>query len=140
MTDNLSAADRRKNMSRIRSKDNRSTERRLRSALAGAGIAGFKMHLKSLPGRPDFAFLEQKVAVFVDGCFWHGCPDCYVRPKSNQSYWDDKLSRNKARDANANAELIQMGWTPLRIWEHGVKQPSEARRVVAEALAEGNAS
>ena len=132
--DNLSPEDRKKNMSRIRSRDNRSTERRLRGSLVGAGISGFKMHLTSLPGKPDFAFPRQKVAVFVDGCFWHGCPECYVRPKSSQTYWDEKLSRNKSRDVKVNAELKSMGWASIRIWEHALKQPAEARRVVSEAL------
>lgn len=132
--DNLSPEDRKKNMSRIRSRGNRSTERRLRSSLVGAGMSGFKMHLASLPGKPDFAFPQYKVAVFVDGCFWHGCPECYVRPKSSQGYWDQKLSRNKSRDVKVNAELEEMGWVSIRIWEHVMKQPAEARRIVSDAL------
>ena len=134
MTDNLSPQDRKKNMSRIRSRGNRSTERRLRSSLAGAGISGFEMHSGSLVGKPDFIFPQHKVAVFVDGCFWHGCPKCYVRPKSSQNYWDEKLRRNKARDVKVNAELEKMGWKTIRIWEHVLKNPSEARRIVCEAL------
>ena len=133
--DNLSPEDRKKNMSRIRSRGNRSTERRLRSSLVGAGVSGFNMHVPSLPGKPDFSFPRQKVAIFVDGCFWHGCPDCYIRPKSRQSYWDKKLERNKARDAKVTNYLRQMGWTSVRIWEHAVKRPADARKIVSEALA-----
>ncbi len=136
MADNLSPEDRKKNMSRIRSRGNRSTERRLRSSLIGAGVAGFKLHDTSLPGKPDFSFAYEKVAVFVDGCFWHGCPTCYVRPKSRQSYWDEKLAKNKARDVRSNSKLEEMGWKSVRIWEHTIKNPPEARMVVAEALAE----
>ena len=88
----------------------------------------------SLPGKPDFAFPEYRIAVFVDGCFWHGCPECYVRPKSNQTYWDNKLRRNKSRDAKVNSELKEMGWTSIRIWEHSMKLPAEAREIVANAL------
>ena len=132
--DNLSPGDRKKNMSRIRSKGNSSTERRLRCALVGAAISGFRMHMKSLPGRPDFAFPLHKVAVFVDGCFWHGCPECYVRPKSNQQYWDKKLIGNRARDTRVNSELIDMGWAVVRIWEHSMKKPKEARNIVVSAL------
>lgn len=132
--DNLSPEHRRKNMSHIRSSGNRSTERRLRSSLAGAGIPGFQMHVKALPGKPDFSFPEQKVAVFVDGCFWHGCPDCYIRPKSNQEYWDAKLRRNKARDAKVNNDLKTAGWVSVRIWEHCLKHPQEGRRMVMNAL------
>lgn len=133
--DNLSPEDRKKNMSRIRSRGNRTTERRFRSSLVGAGVSGFKMHPADLPGKPDFAFPDQKVAVFVDGCFWHGCPKCYIRPKSSQSYWDEKLRRNKARDVEVSAELERMGWTAIRIWEHSVKRPARARRAVVKALA-----
>ena len=136
MVDNLTPKDRKKNMSRIRSRGNRSTERRLRSSLVGAGVAGFKLHDPSLPGKPDFSFSYEKVAVFVDGCFWHGCPTCYVRPKSSQDYWDEKLTKNKARDIKADSKLREMGWTSVRIWEHTMKNPPQGRIAVAEALAE----
>lgn len=133
--DNLSPENRKKNMSRIRSRGNRTTERRLRSSLVGAGVSGIKMHPADLPGKPDFAFPEQRIAIFVDGCFWHGCPKCYIRPKSSQSYWDEKLWRNRARDIKVSAELEQLGWTVIRIWEHDIKRPAKARRVVVKALA-----
>ena len=132
--DNLSLEQRRKNMSNIRSTGNRSTEKRLRSSLVGAGISGFTMHTKIVPGKPDIAFLAQKLAVFVDGCFWHGCPKCYIRPKSSQDYWDAKIQRNRQRDAKINKELKAIGWTPLRIWEHQVKRPKLARRLVVNRL------
>lgn len=134
--DNLSPEDRKKNMSRIRSRGSKSTERRLRSSLVGAGVSGFKMHVATLPGKPDFSFPLQKVAVFVDGCFWHGCPKCYIRPKSNQSYWDKKFASNKARDTRADDQLKDLGWKSVRIWEHSMKHPSKVRRVISKALKE----
>lgn len=132
--DNLSPEDRKKNMSRIRSKGNRSTERKLRGSLVGAGISGFKLHPSGVLGKPDFVFPEQRLAVFVDGCFWHGCPDCYIRPQTSQGYWDEKLARNRRRDAKVNKELKEAGWSVLRVWEHQLKQPKRVRRMVARHL------
>jgi DNA mismatch endonuclease, patch repair protein len=132
--DNLSKENRKKNMSHIRSKGNITTERRLRSSFAGAGISGYKMNLDSLPGKPDFAFPQYKVAVFVDGCFWHGCPNCYIRPRSSIRYWDEKLKRNKNRDDKVNHELKEAGWVFVRIWEHTLKQPQIARMLVIAAI------
>lgn len=132
--DNLSTEHRRKNMTNIRSKNNRSTERKLRSSLAGAGISGFKMNDTSLPGRPDFSFQEARLAVFVDGCFWHGCPECYVRPKSNQEYWDKKHRTNKARDTKVDESLCEMGWTSVRVWEHTLKDPRSTRKVISACI------
>lgn len=132
--DNLSPEHRKKNMSRIRSKGNRSTERKLRSSLVGAGISGFQLHPHSIPGKPDFVFPAHKLAVFVDGCFWHGCPDCYIRPQTSQAYWDEKLSRNRKRDASVNKELRAAGWTVLRFWEHQLKRPKKIRRMITRRL------
>ena len=129
--DNLSKEHRQKNMTNIRSKNNRTTERKLRSSFAGAGISGFKLNDASLPGRPDFSFPKSKLAVFVDGCFWHGCPECYVRPKSNQEYWDKKHSSNKERDMNVDESLRKMGWASVRIWEHTLKDTQSVREMVS---------
>jgi DNA mismatch endonuclease (patch repair protein) len=75
-------------MARVRSRGNKATELKLVSFLRSEGMVGWRRHLP-LPGKPDFAFPKQKVAVFVDGCFWHGCPKCYTRPKSNLKFWDN---------------------------------------------------
>ena len=72
-------------------------------------------------GKPDFAFPKHKVAIFVDGCFWHGCPRCYARPKSNREFWDQKREANIARDRRVNRQLRRQGWSVLRIWEHALK-------------------
>jgi DNA mismatch endonuclease (patch repair protein) len=77
-----------------------------------------------LPGRPDFVFRRQHVCVFVDGCFWHGCPRCYRRPSSNRKYWDEKVKRNRARDRRVNQELRRRGWRVLRFWEHDLEKPN----------------
>ena len=135
--DNLSPEHRRKNMTNIRSANTRSTERKLRSSLVGAGISGFKLNDSSLPGRPDFSFQEARLAVFVDGCFWHGCPECYVRPKSNQKYWDKKHLANRNRDNRVDEKLRDMDWTPMRIWEHSLKNVKSARVQVLNILCGG---
>lgn len=120
-TDHVSPATRSSIMRAVKSKGARSTERRLRAAIVANGLRGWRMHADELPGKPDFIFTESKIAVFVDGCFWHGCPKCYRRPNSSQSYWDTKVARNMARDKSRRAELRRLGWRVLRFWEHEVK-------------------
>ncbi|MFJ3142280.1 very short patch repair endonuclease [Streptomyces halstedii] len=80
----------------------------------------------------DIAFTRARVAVFLDGCFWHGCPDHATRPKSNAEWWRQKLDKNMARDAETTAHLVSEGWTVLRFWEH--QPPTEVAAVVAEAV------
>jgi DNA mismatch endonuclease (patch repair protein) len=108
-------------MSAIRGKYNRSTELRLRMALIRAGIKGWKLHAKELPGNPDFFIEKEKVAVFVDGCYWHGCPKCGHIPKTRSRFWAAKIKRNQQRDRKKRMELTKMGITPIRIWEHELK-------------------
>ena len=104
-------------MSRVRSTGNQTTEGRLAGLLRKASLSGWRRH-QPLPGRPDFAWPKFKVAVFVDGCFWHG-HDCgrNVNPKTNVKAWQDKISRNKARDRQVTRILRQNGWKVVRIWE-----------------------
>ena len=120
--DKVDKASRSRIMSRIRSKGNVSTERRLRFAMVRAGIRGWLMHAKSVQGSPDFFFPSKGLAVFVDGCFWHGCLSCYRRPKSRRDYWDKKLLRNITRDRRVNETLRSRRISLLRIWEHEVLQ------------------
>lgn len=101
---------------------NTSPEVKLRKGLWQAGIRGWRLHVRNLPGRPDIVFRGCKLAVFIDGCFWHGCSLCYRRPKSNQSYWDAKLTRNQKRDAKNRKQLRKDGWTILRFWEHEIQK------------------
>ena len=79
--------------------------------------------------RPDFVFRERKLAVFVDGCFWHGCAKCYVRPRQNRKFWDEKFARNTERDRKVNQALKAAGWKVLRIWEHELKRKVAGRLV-----------
>lgn len=120
MTDVHDKQTRSYNMSRIRATHTK-PEIALRRELAARGIRGYRIHSK-LPGRPDLVFGPAKVAVFIDGCFWHGCPECGDghTPKSNRVYWVKKIKGNRARDLARTAELGKEGWSVLRIWEHRV--------------------
>ncbi len=113
------------NMSRIRSRDTK-PEIRLRKYLSGCGLRGYRLNSK-LPGKPDIVFSRQRVAVFIDGCFWHGCPSCGDgrAPLSNTDYWNAKRAANQARDQRRTRELEQTGWTVLRMWEHEVMKKTE---------------
>ncbi|HVT69969.1 MAG TPA: very short patch repair endonuclease [Trebonia sp.] len=96
-------------------------ETALRAALHAMGYRyrkDFRLDLPLRRVRPDVAFTRRKVAVFVDGCFWHACPDHGTRPKSNEWYWSPKLARNVERDRAADEALAQAGWTVVRLWEH----------------------
>ena len=108
-------------MSKIRSRGNKSTERRLRAALVRRGLRGWLLRPMGIVGNPDFLFPRQQVAIFVDGCFWHKCPDCYRRPKSRRGYWDWKAQRNVLRDQVVNRRLKADGFVVIRIWEHEIK-------------------
>jgi DNA mismatch endonuclease (patch repair protein) len=101
-------------MSRIRGKGNQKTEIRLAMLLRKAGIRGWRRHLP-IPGRPDFSFRKKKVAVFVDGCFWHGCPRCFRLPKQNRAFWKAKIEGNRKRDLSVNGRLRRLGWKVIRI-------------------------
>lgn len=104
-------------MARVRN-ENTEPELILRKALWAEGFR-YRVH-PDLPGTPDLAFLGPRVAVFVDGCFWHGCPEHYTVPETNEEFWRQKLERNQSRDAQVDAELNEMGWTVVRVWEHRV--------------------
>jgi len=119
VADTFSPKQRSEIMRRVKSKDT-SPELKLRRALWHAGLKGYRRGT-DLPGKPDIVFKKAKVAVFVDGCFWHKCPKCFRMPSSNQAYWERKINRNVERDKKVNAELENLGWTVVRIWEHELK-------------------
>lgn len=119
--DFLSKAKRSALMATIRSRRNKSTELALVRILRSNRITGWRRHV-ALTGRPDFAFKEQKLTVFVDGCFWHGCPKCYRRPRSNRKFWEAKVARNRDRDREVNRALHRLGWRVIRFWEHDLKR------------------
>ncbi|MFI0979636.1 very short patch repair endonuclease [Streptomyces sp. NPDC021093] len=114
-----SSAARRRNMQAIRSRDTQ-PELLIRRLLHAQGLR-YRVAAKPLPGlrrTADLVFRPTKVAVFIDGCYWHGCPEHYVPPKTNSGYWSDKVARNMARDQDTSQRLRDAGWTVLRYWEH----------------------
>lgn len=110
-----------KTMGAIKGKGNKTTEMKFRLAMVKAGITGWKMNEQSIIGKPDFYFPKHKLAVFVDGCFWHGCPKCGHIPKTNSKYWRTKIDRNKKRDASNRRKLLYRKFKVLRFWEHQLK-------------------
>ncbi|WP_337777095.1 very short patch repair endonuclease [Mycolicibacter kumamotonensis] len=120
MADHLSPAGRSRNMAAIRSA-NTKPELAMRAALRQAGATGYRLHRKDIPGRPDVAFIRWRVAVFVDGVFWHGHPDHWNPEKAASDYWRTKIARNIQRDRAADAALTEQGWTIVRVWDEDVK-------------------
>jgi len=118
-------------------RSNTKPELRLRSALHGAGLR-FRVDRRIGEGRraprPDIVFGPSMVAVFVDGCFWHSCPEHKSIPSVNQDYWLPKLARNVERDAENTRALEEMGWTVIRVWEHEDMEAA-ARRIAAAVRA-----
>ena len=117
--DRLTKQERSNLMSKVRGK-NTKIEVMVRNALRNKGIHNYRVNYR-IKGTPDLVFVKEKIAVFVDGCFWHKCPVCYSEPKSNIVYWRKKIVENVNRDLNVDAELIKQGWDVIRIWEHDVK-------------------
>jgi DNA mismatch endonuclease (patch repair protein) len=103
----------------------------LRSALHRRGLR-FRKHAKVLPGvrlTPDVVFTVERVAVFVDGCFWHGCPEHWSVPRRNRDFWASKIERNRTRDRETDVVLVEAGWTVVRVWEHEDLRAAESRVV-----------
>ena len=121
MPDNFSSAQRSAIMKAVKSKGNKSTELELIKLFKSLHIIGWRRNSK-LYGHPDFVFLRQKIAVFTDGCFWHGHNCRHLIPDNNSVYWQNKIKRNKQRDEEINNTLIQKGWTVVRIWECEIKK------------------
>ncbi|MEK6375341.1 MAG: very short patch repair endonuclease [Acidobacteriota bacterium] len=118
-------------MSRVRSRGNTRTELALLSIFRRQGIVGWRRK-QAIFGNPDFVFRRQRLAVFVDGCFWHCCPKHETRPASNRTFWRRKLKRNRARDRLVNRTLRNAGWKVCRIWQHDLTRRNEehlARRI-----------
>jgi DNA mismatch endonuclease (patch repair protein) len=133
MADNLTVEQRSRTMSRIRGKDT-GPEVALRRALWAAGVRGYRTHVRAVAGRPDLCWQGRRVAVFVDGAFWHGHPSAFTAGKSG-GYWDAKIARNVARDRAADEELRSNGWTVLRFWDFEVRKNLEnCVREIAAAL------
>jgi len=120
-------------MAAIKSKGNKDTELKLIAIFRANGINGWRRNQK-LVGKPDFVFKNQRLAVFVDGCFWHGCPKHGRKPNNNSDYWIAKLRRNKYRDKNVNKELRNIGWRILRLWEHELVQAINVSKRIKSSL------
>ncbi len=130
--DRISRAARSRNMSAIRSTKNKSTEIRMISVFRTQNIIGWRRGSKIF-GKPDFVLPSKKTAVFVDGCFWHGCKKCKTMPKQNRIFWSGKIARNIQRDKKVTRRLRIEGWTVIRIWEHQLTpsvQPVTLRKII----------
>lgn len=130
MADVFSKEKRSEVMSRIRGRGNRTTEGKMATLFREFKIKGWRRH-PDLPGRPDFAFPKERVAVFVDGCFWHGCPRCFRAPSANAEFWMTKIGTNRRRDRRVSKMLRERGWSVVRIRECALKRrgDSEVRRI-----------
>ncbi|MCP5519242.1 MAG: DNA mismatch endonuclease Vsr [Verrucomicrobiales bacterium] len=142
MADVFNPTKRSEVMARIRSRGNRDTELALRRVFRALGIKGWrrqreirspKSEIRNPQGggrafrvRPDFVFPEDRIAVFVDGCFWHGCPEHATKPRNNAAFWEKKLAANQERDRRVDRELRRAGWRVLRVWEHELTRKREA--------------
>jgi DNA mismatch endonuclease (patch repair protein) len=133
MPDVFSKAKRSEVMARIRSHGNKDTELALLRLLRRQGLPGWR-RLQPVFGRPDFVFPKARVAVFVDGCFWHGCPKHATVPASNRAFWKRKLTANRRRDRLVNRTLRRMGWRVVRIWEHDLRRPVRALRRIHKEI------
>jgi DNA mismatch endonuclease (patch repair protein) len=122
-------------MSAIRSKGNKTTELVVRMALVRAKISGWEMHPFDIKGTPDFYFRTRRVAIFVDGCFWHGCERCGHTPRTRSEFWAAKFERNHSRDLANVAALTQAKIKVLRVWEHQLKTPEGIVEVIRETKA-----
>lgn len=112
-------------MSRIRGHSNKDTELALAKLFRAHGIIGWRRRQR-LFGKPDFAFRRERLAVFVDGCFWHGCPKHFNMPVNNRIFWQKKHTANALRDRLVNNTLRKRGWRVLRVWEHDLSKNATA--------------
>lgn len=127
--DKRSPVPKNKNVSVVMSanKDkNTGPEMEFRKALRRVGLMGYRLHWKKAPGRPDITYPRKKVAIFINGCYWHRCPYCkYSLPKTNRVFWRKKFETNKDRDKKKKAFLKKEGWKVFVFWECQVKKKSE---------------
>ena len=121
-------------MRAVRPRGNTTTELPVGKLLRAAGLRGYRKHW-AVAGKPDFAWPGRKVALFVDGCFWHGCA-CKRLPQTNSKFWRDKIETNKRRDRRVSAQLRRAGWSVFRIKECRLSVPTTS---IAEALGRGRA-
>ena len=128
MADFLTQTERSLRMSQIRGAGNKTTELRLLAVFRAYGLTGWRRGSK-LIGRPDFVFPSQRIAIFVDGCFWHGCPTHGHEPMSNGKFWREKILRNRKRDRKVTRILKLKNWRVLRVWEHELAKKREVKLI-----------
>lgn len=133
MADVFSAQKRSAIMAAVKGRGNLATERRLLTIFRKYRIKGWRRN-SHMFGKPDFVFPLEQVAVFVDGCFWHGCPKHGTIPTSNELFWRRKLERNKARDIVVNRELRRNGWVVIRLWQHDLKEVHKVKLKIQRCL------
>lgn len=134
MADNVSEEVRSRTMRAVRGRDT-SPEIALRRSLREHGLRGYRVSPRGILGVPDVAYVGLRLAVFVDGCYWHGCPKHCRRPTSNTGYWNQKIEKNIERDSRISAALTEQGWTVLRFWEHELKkEPAKITQIVVDSV------
>ncbi len=134
MTDIFTKRKRSEIMSKIKSK-NTGLEKKFMTELRREGFR-FKTHYR-VAGKPDFAFPSKRTAVFLDSCFWHGCQRHVSKPSSNRKFWDEKISRNRKRDAQVNRLLKKEGWKVVRVWEHELKNTDRVMNKIRRSVEGG---
>ncbi|MGB8647074.1 MAG: very short patch repair endonuclease [Anaerolineae bacterium] len=128
MTDNLTPEDRRKTMQAVKGKGTR-LERQLAGMLAAMQLSGWRRNAYDIAGKPDVVF-DGRLAIFIDGCFWHGCPHCKRKlPRTNRRYWTRKIQRNVALALKHNRSLRRQGLAVVRIWEHEMRDPAARAKI-----------
>ncbi len=135
MTDVLTRRQRSYCMSRIRAK-NTQPEIVLRKAISKAGIKGYRLNYRLL-GKPDIVFSKRKIAIFIDGCFWHKCQKCFKKPATNKKFWLEKIDSNVKRDRFVSARLKKEGWKVLRIWEHELRKQKIFKKKIIDKIKYG---
>ena len=137
MVDTFSKTERSRIMASVKSRDAKSTELKFILLLKEKGITGWRRNYP-LTGKPDIVFSRFKIAVFIDGCFWHGCPHHCRMPSSNVNYWNNKIEKNKIRDKKITKALKMRGWQVIRIWEHEIKTGKLNRKLRQIKIAQQN--
>lgn len=139
MADRVSKEKRSEMMSAVHSFGNQSTEKRIQDILTSSGISGWRTNAKDLSGKPDLVFDNEKLIIFIDGCFWHGCSKHKHLPRTNTEFWRNKINKNISRDKRVHRKLRYQGWHVLRIWEHDLKKnPAKIIKRVVRKLNEFN--
>lgn len=128
--DPLSSVERSALMAKVKGSGNASTERVVEAMLNDRGIEGWVKH-PDLPGKPDFYFPDQRLVIFVDGCYWHGCPRHVRYPQANADYWRAKIERTMRRDDRTRRLLRRQGFHVMRVWEHDLKRDTWVKRLMS---------